>query len=61
MVIVTSGDTSTLTTLETQSGGYVYNCSATVGGGEPTSATATVNVRGIYTVMGITGMLFVSH
>ena len=47
VIIATSGDTSTLTASETQSGGYVYNCSARIGDAEPSSDTATVNVRGI--------------
>lgn len=46
VIIATSGDISTLTTSETQSGGYVYNCSARVGDGVASSDTATVNVQG---------------
>ena len=46
VVIATSGDTSTLTASETQSGGYVYNCSARIGDGDPSSDTAIVNVLG---------------
>ena len=46
VVIVTSGNTSTLTTSETQSGGYVYNCSARIGDAEASSDTAIVSVRG---------------
>ena len=50
IVIVTSGDSSTLTTSETQSGGYVYNCSARIGDAEASSDTAIVSVRGTYRV-----------
>ena len=46
VVIVTSGDTSTLTISESHSGGYVYNCSARIGDGEASSDTALVNVGG---------------
>ena len=46
VVIITSGDVSTLTTSETQSGGYVYTCSGRVGDGDASTDTATVNVRG---------------
>jgi hypothetical protein len=46
VIIATSGDTSTLTASETQSGGYVYNCSARIGDGAASSDTATVNVQG---------------
>ena len=56
VVIVTSGDTSTLSTSETQSGGYVYTCSASVGGGAASSATAHINVRGSY--MTLYGFMF---
>ena len=48
VVIVTSGNTSALSTSESQSGGYVYNCSAAVGDSEPAFDTATVNVRGLH-------------
>ena len=51
VIIVTSGNTSALSTSESQSGGYVYNCSAAVGDSEPTFDTATVNVRGVLTYM----------
>ena len=51
VVIATSGDTSTLTTSETQSGGYVYNCTAQIGDAEPSSATAVVNVIGTHARM----------
>ena len=47
VIIATFGDTSTLTASETQSGGYIYNCSARVGDTEPSSDTAIVNVLGI--------------
>ena len=47
VIIATSGDTSTLTASETQSGGYIYNCSARVGDTDPSSDTAIVNVLGI--------------
>ena len=47
VVIVTSGDLSTLTASETQSGGYVYTCSGRIGDGDASVDTATVNVRGI--------------
>ena len=47
IIIVTSGDTSRLTASETQSGEYVYNCSARVGDGDASSDTTTVNVRGM--------------
>ena len=50
VVIVTSGDVSTLTTSETQSGGYVYTCSGRVGDGDASTDAATVNVRGIHVV-----------
>ena len=46
VVIVTSGDTSTLTTSETQSGGYVYNCSVRIGDGEASTDSAFVSVGG---------------
>ena len=51
VVIATSGDTSTLTTSETQSGGYVYNCSVQIGDSEPASARADVNVQGVVYVV----------
>ena len=47
VVIITSGDVSTLTTSETQSGGYVYTCSGRIGDGDSSTDTATVNVRGM--------------
>ena len=50
VIIATSGDTSTLTASEIQSGGYIYNCSARIGDAEPSSDTATVNVQGSYNV-----------
>ena len=46
VIIATSVDNSTLTASETQSGGYVYNCSARIGDGDPSSDTAVVNVLG---------------
>ena len=52
VIIATSGDTSTLTASESQSGGYVYNCSARVGDSDPSSDTAIVNVLGrVYTAI----------
>jgi hypothetical protein len=51
VIIATSGDTSTLTASETQSGGYMYNCSAHIGDGDPSSDTAIVNVRGRLTLL----------
>ena len=51
VVVATSGDTSTLTTSETQSGGYVYNCTSQIGDAEPSSAIAVVNVIGTYARM----------
>ena len=47
VVIITSGNVSTLTTSETQSGGYVYTCSGRIGDGDASTDTATVNVRGV--------------
>ena len=44
--IVLSDDSSTLTTSETQSGGYIYNCSVRIGDAEASSDTAIVSVRG---------------
>ena len=57
VVIATSGDTSTLTASETQSGGYVYNCSARIGDGDPSSDTAIVNVLGRASINHITRIL----
>ena len=57
IVIATSGDTSTLTASETQSGGYVYNCSARIGDGDPSSDTAIVNVLGRASINHITIIL----
>ena len=50
VVIVTSGNVSTLTTSETQSGGYTYTCSGRIGDGDSSTDTATVNVRGMHCV-----------
>ena len=38
---------SELRASETQSGGYMYNCSVRIRGGQPFSAVASVNVRGM--------------
>ena len=57
VVIITSGDTSTLTTSETQSGGYVYSCNAMVGDGEASSDNAFVSVGG--TVIAINKLVLV--
>ena len=47
VVIITFGNVSTLTTSETQSGGYVYTCSGRIGDGDASTDTAIVNVRGM--------------
>ena len=46
VIITTSGNSSSLTISETQSGGYVYTCSARIGDGQASSDTAFVSVQG---------------